>query len=100
MTDHATSSDVQRSEDHIIQLLEAHMVEEGTYRRLIERRIEQNEALIVQNSALIAAQTAEVVAMKMMVERYRGALGLILILGSAVGTAILFFKESLLGVFK
>ena len=99
-TENASQDDVQRTEDHIMYLLSAHIREEEQYRRMIEKRIEQNEELIRQQVALIAAQTAEVVALKLVVERYKGAVGLLMLAGSAIFAAATLSKEFILGWLK
>lgn len=74
--------------EHMFEKLETHISEEEEYRRTLEKRVEKQDQII----ELLTKETTQ---LTMLVERYKGAVGLLTLLGSCLAAGYVMFKDFL-----
>ena len=74
--------------EHMFEKLESHISEEEEYRRTLEKRVEKQDLII----DLLTKETTQLVKL---VERYKGAVGLLTLLGSCLAAGYVMFKDFL-----
>lgn len=84
---------LQERIERLFDKIDAHIVDEEDYRRTLEARVEKQDVII-------ALLTKEANSIALLVERYKGALGLLAIIGSALVAGITLLKDWIIPHFK
>lgn len=74
-------------------LIGAHISEEGNYRRTLENDIRTLRDVVENQQTMIESNRKELDELKKLTERYKGAIGILAIIGSCVLAAVTIFKD-------